>query len=563
MDAVYPILLNVWRESCRHIEIGESTPTVAALLLRELPLEQVLIRRLTPGERAVETLAVGFPVPGSPLLERTVIPEADMGRLTDWSRQGRVAHDPARAQPAPPAWLVRAAAPGLPDRDLLCGPLRAADDEGGILVLVARRGEGFSSRHKRLAQILLEPLSAAFENDRRLRELTQLRQAAEADKRSLLARLGRESLGSEIVGAESGLRAVMQRVALVAPAAVPVLIFGETGSGKELIARTIHSRSPRAPSAFIRVNCGAIPPELIDSQLFGHEKGAFTGAMAARQGWFERADGGTLFLDEIGELTLAAQVRLLRVLQDGWFERVGGQKPIHVDVRIVGATNQDLAGMVAAGRFREDLWYRVAVFPILLPPLRERRQDIPDLARHCAERAARRFGLRLVLPSSHDLRLLQAYPWPGNVRELAAVIDRAAILGNGHTLEIATALGPGVGPAAALQAASAAGPARATAGVSEPGAAETPGTGGTAAPGEGSKAALGGAPQATGPARGSVPSLAQAMRAHIEAALAETRGRIEGPHGAALLLGINPHTLRARMRKLGIEWGRFRSRGAP
>ena len=192
----------------------------------------------------------------------------------------------------------------------------------------------------------------------------------------------------------------MERVELVSKSDVPVLIFGETGSGKEVVARAIHNRSPRAKRPFIRVNCGAIPHELIDSQLFGHEKGAFTGATETRQGWFERADGGTLLLDELGELPLAAQVRLLRILQDGWLDRVGGQRPISVDVRIVAATHRDLPAMVAAGQFREDLWYRLAVFPIVLPPLRERREDIPELARHFAQRAATRFGLYPAEPTA-------------------------------------------------------------------------------------------------------------------------------------------------------------------
>ena len=276
--------------------------------------------------------------------------------------------------------------------------------------------------------------------------MAALREAAEADKRSLLTKLGRKDLGETIVGVESGLRAVMERVELVARSDAPVLIFGETGTGKELIARAIHTRSARRNGPFDRVNCGAIPPELIDSQLFGHERGAFTGAVEARRGWFERADGGTLFLDEIGELPPAAQVRMLRILQDGWMERVGGEKPINVDVRIVAATHRDLASMVAEGRFREDLWYRIAVFPIVLPPLRERREDIAQLAPHFAERAATRFGLAPVVPTAEDLALLAAYSWPGNVRELAAVIDRAAILGDGKRLDVATALGVGAGP---------------------------------------------------------------------------------------------------------------------
>ena len=272
------------------------------------------------------------------------------------------------------------------------------------------------------------------------------------------------------------------------------------------------------------MNCGAIPPELIDSQLFGHERGAFTGAVEARRGWFERANGGTLFLDEIGELPLAAQVRMLRILQDGWMERVGGEQAIHVDVRIVAATHRDLAAMVAEGRFREDLWYRIAVFPIVLPTLRERREDIARLAVHFAQRTAIRFGLSPVLPSRQDMELLTSYSWPGNVRELAAVIDRAAILGEGRTLEVAKALGVGAErsiPAAEIQK------AKSTFTEAPPG----------------------------------VEPLNATVRRHMERALALTKGRIEGPHGAAALLEINPHTLRAKMRKLGIDWKRFRQAG--
>jgi transcriptional regulator with GAF, ATPase, and Fis domain len=314
---------------------------------------------------------------------------------------------------------------------------------------------------------------------------------------------------------------------------MPVLILGETGTGKEVISRAIHLRSNRASGPFVRVNCGAIPPELIDSQLFGHEKGSFTGAMEQHQGWFERSDGGTLFLDEIGELPLAAQVRLLRVLQDHQIERVGGKKTIHIDVRIVAATHRDLANMVRDRTFREDLWYRINVFPIYLPRLRDRVEDLPMLAKHFAQRAAARFGLPFVEPSQQDLLALANYSWPGNVRELGAVLDRAVILGRGKSLDVAGALGfakpdplpEDTGP---------------TFYEVIPESQPTP------------KPAL--ANVASTP----IVDLNEAMRQHIKVALTACRGRIEGQLGAAKLLGINPHTLRARMRKLEIDWDSFR-----
>jgi hydrogenase-4 transcriptional activator len=336
----------------------------------------------------------------------------------------------------------------------------------------------------------------------------------------------RDGLDDRVIGAEGGLSPVMERVGQVARSTAPVLILGETGSGKEVIARAIHAQSMRAFGPFIRVNCGALPTELIDSELFGHERGSFTGAMATRRGWFEQAHGGSLLLDEIGELSLAAQVRLLRVLQDGVLQRVGGERPLSVDVRVIAATHRDLADMVQRGRFRQDLWYRLAVFPIALPPLRDHRDDIPAMAAHFARRAAARFGVPFRAPSERDLALLDGYPWPGNVRELAAVIDRAVLLGEGVRLDVARALG---GPLPPL------------------------------APPAG-RASVAPAPDAPAPPRpDEIEPLDAVVRAHIERALAATLGRVDGPFGAARLLRINPHTLRARMRKLGVDWRRFRA----
>jgi transcriptional regulator with GAF, ATPase, and Fis domain len=524
MKQFTPLLLDVWREVCRHIEIGESVERVAPLLVRRLPVDLVLVRHLDVPRSLVETVASGLRHPEqTPLSPRSDCPAEDMERLLVWCKQERTLRSAAEVAHERLPGLVPAGVQG----EILAGALPAAEGPGGLLILEARRGQSFRPVHEELFRALLEPFTVALENDRRLRELTSLREAVEADNRSLLSRLGRHDITDSIVGAETGLRPVMEQIELVAPSAAPVLVLGETGTGKEVVARAIHNRSRRAAGPFLRVNCGAIPPELVDSELFGHERGSFTGAVGERKGWFERADGGTLFLDECGELPLAAQVRLLRILQDGSFERVGGERSLHVDVRIVAATHRDLQAFVADGRFREDLWYRIAVFPIHLPPLRARCGDIPSLAAHFALRAAKRLGTAPLVPTGEDIRLLVSYPWPGNVRELAAVIERAAILGGGKGLEVAQALG--TVPARGAPAPPASPPNHSAIPENEAGKA------------------------------GEWLTLKAAMTAHIESALRRTRGRIEGAGGAAELLDINPHTLRARMRKLGINWGRFRS----
>jgi transcriptional regulator with GAF, ATPase, and Fis domain len=520
MRASNGILLSVWQEVSRHLEIGESTLATAPLLRKHLPLASLAVRRLDTEHRLIRTVAA-WPAAKSETADgEGELSRADFRRLERWIKDGGILHRAAdRKKSQEIADLIHHHGIG---EDFVIAPLKGEHGSLGVMLLVARSGEKFGRANTALITDIQEAMAVALDNDARLHELAALREAAEAEKQSLLRRLGRSDSGETIVGDSSGLAQVMERVDLVSRSEVPVLILGETGTGKELVSRAIHNRSQRHARPFLRVNCGAIPRELIDSQLFGHEKGAFTGANETRQGWFERADQGTLFLDEIGELPLDAQVRFLRVLQDGFVERVGGTQPIRVDVRVVAATHRDLASMVQAGGFREDLWYRIAVFPILLPPLRERTEDIPALARHFAQRAAIRFGLAPVEPTPADFELLRSYQWPGNIRELGAVIDRAAILGNGDTLELAAALGVAAprGPYATQ-----AGPSAATVAL---------------------------------PRIGKIATLNDAMRDHIESALRVTRGRVEGPGGAAKLLGINPHTLRARMRKLKIDWSVFR-----
>jgi formate hydrogenlyase transcriptional activator len=324
--------------------------------------------------------------------------------------------------------------------------------------------------------------------------------------------IDRTSMFEEIVGSSEALRAVLRHVAKVAPTEATVLILGETGTGKELLARAIHKRSPRATRAFIRVNCAAIPPALLASELFGHEKGAFTGALQRRLGRFEAAQGGTIFLDEIGDLPAETQIALLRVLQEREFERIGSNQPITVDVRVLAATNRDLHAAVAAGTFRQDLWYRLNVFPIQLPALRERVDDMPLLVAYLIERYATRAGKKIRTISKRTLDLFQAYDWPGNIRELQNVIERAVILCESDTFTVEERW---------LQ--------REVLPRSEP-------------------------------AMPLVMARAEHERALIEAALAECCGRVSGPAGAAAKLGLPRQTLESKIKALGIHLQRFKTR---
>ena len=511
-------VLSVWREACRHIELEDSIDRIARLLPAHLPADAMMVRGLNYTQGRLETAAVGLCRSGETIGRSVSACTPDqVNGILDWCRRSTILH--GRRNDGEP--LLDVLTPDV-DGDWLAGPLIMDDHPMGVLLLLARAPRMFEAHHRPVAQSLLEPMAVAFANDFHFHEVARLREAVEAENRALLSRLDRDAVADTIVGGDSGLRHVMERINQVAPTDAPVLILGETGSGKEVLARAIHSKSRRASGPVVRVNCGAIPPGLIDSELFGHERGSFTGAVNVRRGWFARADGGTLFLDEIGELPLDAQVRLLRILQDGTFERVGGPKPLKVDVRIVAATHRDLQAMVAEGNFREDLWYRISVFPIDLPPLRDRVEDIAPLAAHFASRAGRRLGGTPLTLTMEDIELLASYPWPGNVRELAAVIERAAILGNGRGLRVRAALGP-----VTIKT-------------------------GRMAPKDWAKRSAAAASVAES------ITLDAAIKMHIIQALQATQGRIEGRFGAAARLGINAHTLRARMRKLGIDWGRYR-----
>jgi len=334
---------------------------------------------------------------------------------------------------------------------------------------------------------------------------------------ALREEIDRSSMYEAIVGSSDVLRKVIAQVSKVAPTDSTVLISGETGTGKELIASAIHKRSKRSGKAFIRVNCAAIPLSLIASELFGHEKGAFTGALQRRAGRFESADGGTIFLDEIGELSPEVQVALLRVLQEREFERVGSSQPIAVDVRVLAATNRDLEAAVSGGTFRQDLFYRLNVFPISIPPLRERKDDIPLLVEYLVERYAKKAGKRISHISKKTLDLFQKYDWPGNIRELQNVVERAVILCEEETFSVDETWlqGKSIQRSGRL----------------------VPGTGALA---DDKKEFTG------------------RERRAIEAALAECHGRVSGPHGAAAKLGIPHQTLESKIASLGIDKRRFK-----
>jgi formate hydrogenlyase transcriptional activator len=347
-----------------------------------------------------------------------------------------------------------------------------------------------------------------------LQQVQVLQKKLEAENVYLQEEIRKEHNFEEIVGNSPALLDVLRKVETVAPTDSTVLVLGETGCGKELIARAIHNHSKRKSRPLVKVNCGAIPTGLVESELFGHMKGAFTGALERRTGRFELADGGTLFLDEVSELPLDTQVKLLRVLQEHEFEPLGSSRTVKVNVRIIAASNRDLEKAVQEGRFRADLFYRLYVLPMTLPPLRQRRSDIALLTHFFVERFSRQFGKNITGVAQDTMEVLSDYAWPGNIRELQNVIERAVVLCPGTVLKLGKDLIP----------------------ITGPGYLET-----TTVAGNGSHLLETSA------------SLEDVERSHIIQVLKQTQGVIEGPSGAAKILDLHPSTLRSRMKKLGIE----------
>jgi transcriptional regulator with GAF, ATPase, and Fis domain len=464
--------------------------------------EHIALARASDEGGSLLNIAISMPSDVRPFVERRDIQTLVIDR--------------AETHPTARPWLSK----GLLDKNssLLVSRLIVGGDIVGAVIFIAQGSGRFSQNHADLVTLLKEPFAIALSNSIRYQELLRLKELLIEDNRFLRSEL-RQAVGEEIIGADFGLRGVMDMVHHVAPLLSPVLLLGETGTGKEIVASAIHKLSPRKDGPFVTVNCGAMPESLVDSELFGHEKGAFTGALSQKRGRFERANGGTIFLDEVGELQPEAQVRLLRVLQEKEIERVGGTEPIKVDIRVIAATHRDLEAMIRDGKFREDLYFRLKVFPIAIPPLRERKGDIPSLLQYFLQKKSREMGLADI-PSvaPEGLERLMVYPWPGNVRELENVVERALILSKGDPLAFDDLRGP-------LKSKS--------------------------------HVAFGGGHELHSELQHENSlALDTVVSRHIRRVLTMAGGKVGGEGGAAQLLQINASTLRKRMRKLGISYGR-------
>jgi len=493
---------------CGNLEISEALRDCLLYIRDYIPADFMGFVIYLPDEQEYETIATASLSSCDTLPLRLSVTKNEIARLKTAFTDPRITiydtNSEGQQQSRIPTEL------GWPSSASIVIEMVLSGKRMGALIIVSEKKVAYTPEHVRLLTSLNEPLGIALTNGIRYRRVQQLKNLLVDDKRYLEDELLKLT-EQKVIGAEYGLKDVMEAVRQVSPKNSPVLLMGETGVGKEVIAQAIHHSSPRREGPFIKVNCGAISESLVDSELFGHEKGAFTGALMRKRGRFERADGGTIFLDEIGELPLEAQVRLLRVLQDKEIERVGGEKPVRVDCRIIAATHRNLARMIQQGEFREDLYFRLKIFPITIPPLRSRKVDIPLLVRHFIQKKSKELLLShmpTIAPSALD-RLL-SHDWPGNVRELENVVERALIINQDQPLTFDD-----------LQ------PAR-----PEP------------------STALNQSPPAT--CRPLDETIAEAIRQ----ALTQSGGRVEGRSGAAALLGLKPGTLRQKMRKLGVPFGR-------
>jgi formate hydrogenlyase transcriptional activator len=482
---------------------------IAGALRRVVPFDRTAIFLHDPGRDVLRLFVLESTLPTTYFVVGLEIPstESHVGQVFQ-RRQAFVRRDLARERQYPAE--DQAFADGV--RSFAIVPLLARDRCLGTLAVASTQVGHYAEADVAFLQEVAGQVALAIENMTAYEEIAALKARLEHENAYLQEEIHREHDFARMVGSSEALLAVLRRIDKVAPTDATVLITGETGTGKELIARAIHHRSARRPRPLVKVDCSAISAGLVESEFFGHVKGAFTGALERRTGRFQLADGGTIFLDEVGELSPETQVKLLRVLQEQAFEPVGSSQTVRVDVRVIAATNRDLAAAVDAGRFRPDLFYRLNVFPLQVPPLRQRRSDIPQLVTFFLARYARAFGKPITTVSPETMRRLVGYDWPGNVRELQNVVERAVVLTAGEVLEIEDDLLP-------------------------------------RGPRSGSDPATVTLPEATG----LTAALEDVERAWITAALQRCGGVIEGARGAAGLLKLHPNTLRSRMDRLGIR----------
>ena len=493
---------------CGNLDIEESIFLTLQFLEKQMPVTIMFLEYYDVSLSSTRTIAKATPEGGQQIdLLTPLSPQAKewaSGYLKDYKKQAYLYQDPWSRPYA--SEMMRFHNISLNSVILL--PLEAGGKVIGSLVVGCEKDAQFTDEHAKLISLLSEPFAVAMSNAIRYGELMKLKELLADDNRYLHGEM-RKLAGEEIIGANFGMRKVMDLVQKVAPMNSPVLIQGETGVGKDIIANAIHYSSLRNQEPFVSVNCGAIPESLIDSELFGHEKGAFTGALAQKRGRFERADRGTIFLDEIGELPPQAQVRLLRVLQNKEFERVGGNKTLRLDVRIIAATNKNLEEMVENRQFREDLWFRINVFPLVIPPLRERLSDIPALVQYFIAKKTKELKLPAIPAIAPDaLDSFFEYSWPGNIRELQNIVERELILCPEGPLRFSHLHSQRADVAISNRSLD----------YSE------------------------------------YEKIDDLLAGHIRNVLARTEGRIHGENGAAAILGINASTLRNRMNKLGIQF---------
>jgi len=498
-DRQYRALLAVSEAIVSHRDLSALFHELAERLHQVVRFDYlaVLVHEAATNTMRLHVLEALEPIPPPP----SAIPIEDLPSGWVWQTQRPLIISNVSRETRWPGFAERLTPYGVQSGCYL--PLTTARCRIGALAFACKQPDAYEETELEFLHLVANQVAVAVANALAFQEIEALRDKLHKEKAYLEEEVRTEHNFGQIVGESAPLRQVLKLAETVAPTGSTVLIRGETGTGKELVARAIHDLSPRKDRTFVKLNCAAIPTGLLESELFGHERGAFTGAIAQKVGRFELAHQGTLFLDEVGDIPLELQPKLLRVLQEQEFERLGGTRTIRVDVRLVAATNRDLAQMVAEGRYRSDLYYRLNVFPLLLPPLRERPDDIPRLVRHFTQRFARRMGRRIETIPSEVMDALVHYPWQGNIRELQNIVERAVILSPGPSLQV---------PLGELQ------PAAAQA--NEPTAAAT--------------------------------TLADAEKEHILGVLRDTGWVVGGPEGAASRLGLRRSTLQWKMKKLGV-----------